>query len=80
MSHGHRGRSPGAFERSSGSRGRGASASSHHAQTSLVVDNLPATTPPGPPTVDGPELEVHHRSARHPSAAGTTRSRGEGSR
>ncbi|CAM9795679.1 unnamed protein product [Ectocarpus sp. 13 AM-2016] len=69
MPHGHRGRSPGASDRSSGSRGRGASASSHHAQTSLVVDdNLPATTPPGPPTVDGPELEVHHRSARHPSA------------
>ncbi|CBJ25685.1 expressed unknown protein [Ectocarpus siliculosus] len=81
MSHGHRGRSPGASERSPGSRGRGASASSHQAQTSLVVDeNLPATTPPEPPTVDGAELQVHHRSARHPSAAGTTSSRGEGSR
>ncbi|CAM9717965.1 unnamed protein product, partial [Ectocarpus sp. 6 AP-2014] len=81
MSHGHRGRSPGASERSSGSRGRGASASSHQAQTSLVVgENLPATTPPGPPTVDGAELEVHHRSARYPSTAGTTSSRGEGSR
>ncbi|CAN0353959.1 unnamed protein product, partial [Ectocarpus sp. 6 AP-2014] len=81
MSHGHRGRSPGDSERSSGSRGRGARASSHQAQTSLSVDeNLPATTPPGPPTVDGAELQVHHRSARYPSAAGTTSSRGEGSR